>query len=109
MMYSTIVIGSFFLIPLIGVYFYYFQKLKSLLKLKYKEDYQAIGSPTLVMNSTISNNLSFQKYLSSKQYEKHNDEQLNKICKRVYSILKVSHILVGIVILLFVLDALQIL
>jgi hypothetical protein len=109
MMYSTIVIGSFFLIALIGIYFYYFQKLKYLLKLKYKEDYQAIGSPTLVMNSTISNNLSFQKYLSSKQYEKNNDEQLNKICKIVYSILKVTHVLVGVVILLFILDALQVL
>jgi hypothetical protein len=108
MMSIIISIGSILLLTLVGIYFYYFDKLKELLKSKYKEDYEAMGKPTLVMNSSISNNLSFHKYLSAKKYVKHNDDELNTACKTVYVILKVAHILIGVVILLFVLDALQI-
>lgn len=103
-----LVIGSVVLLILIGIYFYYFEKFRKLLILKYRDDYEMLGKPSLVMNSSISNNFSFQKYLSSEEYKKHGDSQLNGICKIAFVILKIGHLLVGGVLLLFIFNALQI-
>jgi len=42
--------------------------------------YQEMGSPTLFMNNTPKNNISFLRYILGNKYQELNDEALNKMC-----------------------------
>jgi hypothetical protein len=86
-------------------YFYLFNKLRFFLEARYEEDYQNMGKPNLFTNSTIDNNRAFKKYLSDRQYLKHNDVKLNTLCMNVYILLNIGHILTGITMALFVINA----
>lgn len=102
-------IGSIAMIFLVVIYFYLFEQLKDMMKVKYPRDYKHIGEPTLFLNSSMSNHLALHKYLSSKSYEKHRDEEFNSLCYWVFILLRFSQVFFIGIMLLFVVDALNLL
>ena len=101
-----IAIVGFSLIVVIGYYFHYFNELKELMKAKYTEDYEGTEKPTFFLNSTPRNNFLFLKYLLTREYKKHNDEQLTETCEAVLAYLVLAYFWVFALASMFVLRAL---
>ena len=52
-----------------------------ILRTRHPEKYEAMGKPSLIMNNSISNNLSFMKFLFKREWEELNDEGLATLGK----------------------------
>jgi hypothetical protein len=47
-----------------------------ILRTRHPEKYEAMGRPTLIMNNSISNNLSFMRFLFRREWRALNDHRL---------------------------------
>ena len=61
------------------VWFYLCHKIFGILRTRHPEKYEEMGKPTLIMNNSISNNLSFIKFLFKREWLELNDEGLSKL------------------------------
>ena len=52
-----------------------------ILKTRHPKTYEAMGKPSLIMNNSISNNISFIKFLYGRHWRKLNDEGLEILGK----------------------------
>ena len=77
-------------------------KFIGILRKRHKNSWERLGKPTLFWNSSISNDLSVQKFISSKGYEELNDKELrtvgnfNRIFNRIYIIVFAIILIVAI-------------
>jgi len=69
--------------------FFLAHKLLLLLKENHFEKWKELGSPTLVMNNSIKNNLAMWAFIKNKEYLELNDPWLTKMCQsvRIYGII----------------------
>jgi len=76
-------------------------KMMKILKERHKEIWEDLGKPTMFLYNSISNNLSVNKYLRKKEYEKTNDTEFISICNfnRIYT--NFYFVLFGIVLIIF--------
>jgi hypothetical protein len=51
-------------------------RMYKLLRTRHPEKYEEIGKPSLIMNNTFSNNISFIRFLFGRQWKSMNDEGL---------------------------------
>jgi len=63
------------------VWFYLCHKMFGILRIRHPEKYEAMGKPTLIMNNSISNNLSFMKFLFKREWQELNDDGLASLGK----------------------------
>ena len=59
-------------------------RIQKMLRERHPLIYAAMGSPTLIMNNTISNNIAFTKFLLKREYCRIDDESLFKLCNSTY-------------------------
>ena len=63
------------------VWFYLCHRMFKILSERHPEKYVAMGKPSLVMNNTISNSLSFLKFLLKREWQDLNDQELASLGK----------------------------
>lgn len=61
---------------LVFVWFYLCNRMFKILRIRHPEKYEAMGKPSLIMNNSISNNLSFMKFLFKREWQELNDQSL---------------------------------
>ena len=61
------------------VWFFLCFKLFKILETRHPEKYEVMGKPTLIMNNSISNNISFLKFLLKREWKDMNDEGLTNL------------------------------
>ena len=52
-----------------------------MLEIRHPEKYMAMGKPSLIMNNSLSNNISFMKFLFKREWKELNDENLASLGK----------------------------
>jgi len=72
----VLVTGYFILGTLIAIYLYKVSKFFQYLKLNHIELWNSLGSPHIIFNNTISNNLKFSRFLKNNLPKKYVDEHL---------------------------------
>lgn len=75
------------LVGVSGIYMHY--KLLTYLKKNHFAKWQELGSPSIFMNNSISNNIRILKFLGRKEYAEIRDDNLISLCKflNLYTIL----------------------
>jgi hypothetical protein len=74
-------IGYIFLLCAVMVWFVLCHRLFKLLKTRCPQKYTSMGSPGLIMNNTIRNNISFIKFLFWREYQELNDQGIIKLSR----------------------------
>ena len=64
------------LICSVFVWFFLCYRMFKILETRHPETYEAMGKPSLLMNNSISNNISFIKFLFTRSWKGLNDEGL---------------------------------
>lgn len=60
-------------------WFYLCHRMFGILRTRHPEKYEAMGKPTLIMNNSISNNLSFIKFLFKREWRALDDGALENL------------------------------
>lgn len=63
------------------VWFFLCHRLFKILETRHPATYEAMGKPSLIMNNSISNNISFMKFLFGGQWRDLEDDRLTKLSK----------------------------
>jgi hypothetical protein len=63
------------------VWFFLCNKMFKKLALKHPEKYEAMGKPSLIMNNSLSNNISFMKFLFKREWRDLNDQSVASLGK----------------------------
>ncbi|ATX80710.1 hypothetical protein Ga0123461_2309 [Mariprofundus aestuarium] len=63
------------------VWFFLCFKLFKILETRHPETYKTMGSPTLIMNNSLSNNISFMRFLFKREWRDLNDDGLSSLGK----------------------------
>jgi hypothetical protein len=76
-----ILLGGLFalLTVLVGVGIIYYEKLLRILKERHTSIWRSLGSPTLLMNNTISNQKLMMAYINKKDYLNSKDQELIRL------------------------------
>jgi len=61
------------------VWFYLCHRLFKILKTRHPEKYASMGSPTLIMNNSLANNIAFMKFLFKREWRSLNDDGLTSL------------------------------
>jgi hypothetical protein len=74
------------------VWFGLCMRLFKLLETRHPEKYNAMGRPSLIMNNSLSNNISFMKFLFKQEYRELNDHSIQKLGQvmRAFSLVYMS-------------------
>jgi len=75
-----------------------------LLRKNHPEKWRELGSPTLVMNNSIKNNLAVLKFLNNQEYLGLKDHKLTKISRLLWNLSRIYLVLLVIVIFLFLIN-----
>ncbi len=59
---------------MVFIWFYLCNKMFNILRTRHPEKYEAMGKPTLIMNNSLSNNISFIKFLFKREWRELNDD-----------------------------------
>jgi hypothetical protein len=89
------------LFVLLIVYFIVYNKFLFVLKKNHSEKWKELGSPTFIMNNSISNGIVLLKFLWNKEYLKTNDPELIKIAQLTWTVCKVYIMFIIIIALFF--------
>jgi hypothetical protein len=65
----------------IFVWFFLCNKMFKTLALRHPEKYEAMGKPSLIMNNSLSNNVSFIKFLFKREWRDLNDPSVTSLGK----------------------------
>ena len=65
----------------VPVWFFLCYRLFKILETRHPEKYESMGKPGLFMNNSISNNISFGKFLFRGEWRALNDQRLAVLCK----------------------------
>jgi hypothetical protein len=63
------------------VWFFLCSKMFKTLALKHPEKYEVMGKPNLIMNNSLSNNISFMKFLFKREWRDLNDKSVASLGK----------------------------
>lgn len=63
------------------VWFFLCNKMFKVLALKHPEKYEGMGKPSLIMNNSLSNNISFMKFLLKREWRDLNDQSVASLGK----------------------------
>jgi hypothetical protein len=63
------------------VWFYLCNRMFKILRTRHPEKYEAMGKPGLIMNNSLSNNISFMKFLFKREWQELNDAGLASLGK----------------------------
>lgn len=81
-MIETLVIVSVFALGImVLVWFFLVSKLFALLRDRHISVYVAMGSPRLIANNSLGNNLAFLRFLLQRQDRNLNDGSLSRLCR----------------------------
>jgi len=82
----SIIYTVFVLVILFGILGIYLHcRFVSLLRDKYPEKWKALGSPALLTNNSIKNNIAIMSFLKNKEYLSIGDQELNRISKLLWN------------------------
>lgn len=87
-------------LAIVGIYLHY--SLISFLKKTHYEKWKELGSPALVTNNSVKNNVAILNFLKKKEYLEMNDQELTKISLRLWNFGRIYLIFLATVICLFV-------
>lgn len=88
--------GTILLMMIVGIFLY--SKFLNLLKNEHLEEWKRLGSPQLLANNSIKNNLRILVFLKNREYSKFNDLQLTKVSIYLW-IYSIIYLLVFVVVL----------
>ena len=74
---ETYIFGALACAVFLGLYLSH--RLYRILETRHPEKYEAMGKPSLIMNNSISNNISFIKFLFKLEWKELNDPGLSKL------------------------------
>lgn len=74
---QTLVFGVLICAVIIGLYLSH--RVYKILENRHPEKYEAMGKPSLIMNNSISNNISFIKFLFKREWRELDDPALSKL------------------------------
>jgi len=57
------------------------------LRLRHPDKYESMGSPSLIMNNTLSNTISFIKFLIKREWQELNDSSITSLGKGMLTFL----------------------
>ena len=63
------------------VWFYLCNRMFKILRKRHPEKYGAMGKPSLIMNNSLSSNISFMKFLFKREWRQLDDESLDSLGK----------------------------
>lgn len=63
------------------VWFYLCHRMFKALRTRHPEKYESMGRPSLIMNNSLSNNISFMKFLFKREWQDLNDSSLASLGK----------------------------
>ena len=98
------IIGLVVLGAMVLVWFILVSRLFDTLRIRHANTYLAMGSPTLIMNNSIQNNLAFLHFLLRREDRKLNDPGLSSLCQFMvaffwaYCVIFAAVIVVGFVV-----------
>ena len=75
------------------IWFYMCHKMFSILRTRHPEKYQTMGKPSLIMNNSFTNNLSFMKFLFKREWQDLNDDGLASLGKGMLALFAIYTVL----------------
>jgi hypothetical protein len=84
-----------------ALFFFFFHKLLTYLKERHFNKWEELGSPSMISNNTIKNDLAVSNFFRIEEYLIMNDPYLIELCKRINTLKKLHHIVFAANLMLF--------